>query len=193
MATVGIAGKQHVQMQQQQFFQRQEAMLAVFPRQRHKPRNLLRNRQQRFQRAVIGFPLQLQRQRKPGVRDKRKRMRRVDRQGRQHREHLVQKVIFQKLLVPRRQLAAGQQGNPLRLHQLFQLVEHRLLGVHQPPRVGMDQHQLFRRSAAIFRGVGILRPHQGPQPRHPHSVEFIKVGGRNRQKPQPLQQRHRRV
>ena len=42
-------------------------------------------------------------------------------------------------------------------------------------------------------GVALPGPRQRPQARDAHGVELVEVGGRDRQEPQPLQQRHARV
>ncbi len=150
MAHVGIAGEQHPQMQEQQVLQRQKPMLARLAGQGHEPRDLLRDRQQRLQRAAVRQPLQLQRQGKARVRDERERMRRVDRQGRQHRKDVVQKMRFQMLQVARGQLGARHDADALAFHVLAQAVECGLLRLHQAPGIRVDQRQLFRRAAPVL-------------------------------------------
>ena len=193
MAQIDIAGKQHPQMQKQQLFQRQKAVLAGLGGQRHKARNLLRDRQQRLQRAAVAAALQLQRQAKAGVGDEGKGMRRVDGQRRQQRKHRCQKMRLKEPEVARGQLGPRQQGNPLCLHLAFQAVEGGLLGLHQAAGIGVDQQKLFRRGQPVFRQRHIPGPRQFTQPGDADGVEFVQVGGRDRQEAQPFQQWHTRV
>ena len=168
-------------------------MLAFLARQGDEPGDLLRDRQQRLQRPVIGNPLQLQRQTESGVRDERERMRRVDGQWRQHRKDIRQEMAFQKFQVPRRQARPLHDADPFAFHFLAQPVERRLLGLHQPPCIGVDQGKLFGGTAAIFRHGCIAVADQRPQARDPHRIEFVQVGRRDGQEPQPFQKRHRRI
>ena len=90
---LGAVSREHpVKMQQQQFL---EWQIPHFPRagQRHETPDLVRNGQQGAQAAIVGAPLELQRQRKALARDEGKRMCRVDRQWRQDREDIVEKLV----------------------------------------------------------------------------------------------------
>jgi hypothetical protein len=177
-------------VQKKQLFQRQEAVLAFLGGQGHEAGDLLGDRQQRLQLAVVAFPFQLQRQRKAGVGDERERMRRVDGQRRQHRKDVVQEMGFQMLQVARRQLAALEDRDALGLHLFPQAVEGGLLRLHQAARVGVDKLQLLGRAAAILGQGGVAVPDQRAQAGDADGVELVKVGGRNRQEAQPFQKRH---
>jgi hypothetical protein len=82
-------------------------------------------------------------------------VRRVNRQRRQHRKDIPQKMILQMLEVARGQLGPGQDRDPLGLH-LPQLVEHRLLGLHQAPRILVDQRSCSAALRPSSDGVGCL-------------------------------------
>ena len=177
MAQIDIAGKQHSQMQQQQLFQRQKAVLARLCGQRHEARDLLRDRQQRLQRAAVAAALQLQRQAKAGVGDEGKGMCRVNRQRGEQRKHLGQEMRLQELEVARGQLGPRQQGDPFCLHLALQAVEGGLLGLHQAARIGIDQQKLFRRGQPVFRKRDISGPGQLAQTGDADGVEFVQIGG----------------
>jgi hypothetical protein len=190
MALVGIAGEQHVQVQQQQFFQRQEAVLA-FARQADEPGDLLRDRQQRLQRPPVGHAAPAPAPgENPVLGMNGKGVRRVDGQRRQHRKDVGQEVAFQKFQVARRQLGAADEVIPSASISLRRPVEGRLLGLHQRPRIGVDQRQLFGRAAAVFGQGRVAVAHQRAQAGHADGVEFVQVGGRDRQEAQPFQKRH---
>ena len=139
MAPVGIAGEQHAKVDQQQLFQRQEAVLARAAGQRDEAGDLLGDRQQGLQWAVVGQAFQFQRKGKSGVGDEGKRMGGVDGQRREDRENLGKEMLFKEFQIAQGEFGARQDDNPLTLHFLFQFVQHGLLILHQPPRVGMDQ------------------------------------------------------
>ncbi len=193
MAQIDIAGKQHPQMQKQQFLQRQKPVLTRPCGQGYEARDLLGDRQQRLQGAPVAAALQLQRQAKACVGDEGKGMRRVDGQRRQQRKHRCQEMRLQKPEVARGQLGPRQQGDPFRLHLPLQAVEGGLLCLHQAARIGVDQQKLFCRGQPVFGQRGIACPRQLSQAGHADSVEFVQVGGRDRQEAQPFQKRHARV
>ena len=143
MAAIRIAGEEHAQMQKQQLFQRQKAMLPRLRGQGHESRDLLGDGQQRLQAALVAAAFQFQRKAKAGVGDEGKGMRRVNRQGRQHREDIGHEMLFKELQVARRQLGAGDKGNPLLFHLALELVENALLGVQQMTRIFVNQAQLL--------------------------------------------------
>ena len=177
MATVGVAGEEHVEMEEEKFLKRQEAVFAVFAGQRHKAGNLLGDGQQRLERAVVGFALQLQGQRKAGVGDEGEGMGRVNREGREHGKDVAQEVVFEKLQVAPGEFGAGGDQDAFGLHLAAQTLEHRLLHLHQIPRIGVNEGQLFGGAEAIFGGGGIARLHQRAQACDADGVKFIEVGG----------------
>ena len=190
MAAVGVAGEEHVEMEEEKFLKRQEAVFAVFAGQRHKAGNLLGDGQKRLERAVIGFALQLQGQRKAGVGDEGEGMGWVNREGREHGKDVAQEVVFEKLQVAPGEFGAGGDQDAFGLHLAAQALEHRLLHLHQVAGIGVNEGQLFGGAEAIFGGGGIARLHQRAQACDADGVKLIEVGGRDGQEPQPFQKRH---
>jgi hypothetical protein len=145
-----VAGKELIQEQLQQGFQRQEADLARRPRgQPDVARELRRDRDHRPHRFGIGDPLEIQHQRQPAIGDEGEGMRRVQRQGGHHR-----KDLGQEMLLHRRQVVAGQvtgldDMDAFRRQQAAQVAPAFLLGLLQRQRVAVDQIELLRRGAAI--------------------------------------------
>ena len=186
-----VARKQPVQMQDQQFLQRQEPM--AFTGQGHKAVNLMRHWQQGAERAFVRHTFQLQRQCKAFVRDERKRMGGVNRQRRQDREHLIEKEIRQKRRILGGHIIPAQQGNSGPGHFGLQPGKHRLLPGHQAAGIQINQHQLLGGGQSIQRRGHIARQRQFAQTGDADHVKFVQIGRGNRQKPQPFQQRHTRV
>ncbi len=186
MADVAIAGKQAGQVHHQQVFQPQEPLAA---RQRDEPGDLLGDGQQCLHPPPVAFARQLQRQRKTGIGDKGERMGRVDGQRRQHRKHLVHEMTAQEFLFRAGHARAGQDGDIGLLDLAAQTVPDRLLRTHQPAGIGVDQPKLLGRGQPVVGKVRIALAHQFAQAGDPHSIEFVQIGGRNRQKSQPLKQR----
>ncbi|OIQ76901.1 hypothetical protein GALL_414080 [mine drainage metagenome] len=180
-------------MEQHQFLQRQKAVLAARCRQGDEARHLLRHRQQGLQGAPVGDAFQVQREAKAGVGDKGERVRRVDRQRRQDREHLIEEVAVQKRLVALGQLGAGQQGDTCAFHLFLQFVPDQLLCLQQAAGVVINLGKLILGRQAVGGQKAVARPGQFAQARDADGVEFVKVGGRDRQKAQALQQRHTRI
>ncbi len=169
-------------------------MRAALGGQPDEPVDLLRHRQQRVAADAVGAALDLQGQTESGVGDEGKRMRRVDGQRRQHR-----KDVRTESSRPETLRSVGGQRVPVEDEHLlaFQRRAHlgkgALLGQHQQARILVDQRKLFVRRAPVDRRGGVARAVQFAQAGDAHGIEFVEVGGRDRQEPHPLQQRHARV
>ena len=172
-----VARKEVGDVDDQQVFERQVAQAAVGRGQGYEAVDLAGDRQQCLQGAFVAAAFQLQRQRITGVRDEREGMCRINRQRRQHGEDLVEKDPFEMFVVRLGQVGGTFQHDVLRVHLGHEVNQHTLLGHHQVAGVFVDQHQLLTGAQPIGGGGGIARLGQFAQPRDPHGIEFIQIGG----------------
>ena len=188
-AADAMAGKKLVEIQGDDFFQRNEADALLGVRQADKTAQLRRHRDQGRKTFAVAQVGQRQRNGETQIGNKGKRMRRVDRQRRQHWENLFGELGVEIL-------AVGEIDFPARHHAdafLAQLpVQHRpnaLLVGDQPPRRLIDLRQLLRRRQAVGAGGVHARLHHAHQAGHAHHVKFVEIGSGNGQEAQPFKQR----
>ena len=185
MAGVAIAGEERAEMKKQQFLKRKKALAAG---QGDETGDLLRDRQKRLQPAPVAA-FQFQRKTEAGVGDEGEGVGRVDSQRREDRENLAHEIVRQEFLIPFRQLGAGQKGDARAFQFPLQLVPDGLLHLHQAARVGVDALELFGGRQTVIGTDGGPLARQLAQARDADGVEFIEVGGRDRQESHPLQKR----
>ncbi len=116
-------------------------------------------------------------------------MGRIDRQGREDREKLVEEHGFQPFALGLAGFARLQHAQSRGRQFRLDLLPQPLLHSHQVRRRGVDPQQL------LGRGQTVLAQHPDPladltfQAGDADHVEFIEIIGRDRQEPQPLQER----
>ncbi len=191
------SGEQVVDEQQQHVLERDVALAtgggSAVRRQFPEAPHLRRHRHQRVEGLGLALALQLQRQGESQVRQEGEGVRRVDRQRRQHGEQLVQELGLQPFALGLGDAVAIDHLDAGGGQLLLQLAPAKLLFGHQFAGRDVDPVQLFGRRQAI----GRQHPHPLAllplQARHARHEELVEIVGRNRQEPQPFQQRMVRV
>ena len=193
-AEPGVAGEQPVEEDLEEPLERKIPDLSLGPgREAHHARDLVRHRQQRLEHRVVLFAAQLQAHRKAAVGDEGERMRRVDGEGRQDREDLLEEVAFQGLHVRDPQVAGPEDIDAFRTKQLAQDRPAVLLAQHERAGVGVYSAQLLGRRQPIGAMRGDAFAQQAAQAGDADRIELVEVRARDRQEPDPLQQRRGRV
>ena len=127
---------------------------------------------------------------KPRLGNERERMRRIDRQRRQQRKDVAQEMILDPAPLGLGDIAAVDQHDAV-------LGQHRRADRARSPAgrwpsfetASLMQHQLLGRRQAVGAALGDALAHLRLDAGDADHEEFIKVVGRNRQEPHPLQQR----
>ncbi len=128
LALDGIAGKQPADEQAGRLFQRDQPHRAVLAGgQADETVDLAGHADQRIHRLAVADARQMQRDRKAEARDKRERMRRIDRQRRQQRENVVEKMILDPAPLGLGDFAAVDQNNADFGENAAQIAPDRLL------------------------------------------------------------------
>ncbi len=116
-------------------------------------------------------------------------MGRIDGERRQQREDVRQEIIFEPGFFRLGDVGTVDQDDAGLGERGTQLTPLRLLVLHQKHHGFGDAHQLLRRRQP-FRAFGRnTGAHLGAQAGDAHHEEFVEVVGRDRQKPQSLEQR----
>ena len=149
-----------------------------------------RDQDQRLQPDAVADPLQLQRQAEAAIGDKRKRMRRVDRQRRQHREDVGHEALFEPGAVARFEIGRLDDRDPgLGAAARASASQVDLLVLHQRAGALVDRLELLRRGQPVLAQRLDAGEMLAFEPGHPHHVELVEVARRDRQEAQPLEQR----
>ena len=193
------AWEQAVQEQPDQVFQHHEADRRIPSRgpvargQADEALDLRRQRQQGAHRAPILLPHQLQHHAESEVRDEGKGMRRIDRERREHGEDAVHEPALEPGAIGRRQRVRLAQHEACLFQQAAYLVPGLLLAHDQLPRLGMDRRQRARGRETVGRQGGDAGPFLADQTRDADRIEFVEVGGRDRDEAKTFQQRMARI
>ena len=129
----------------------------------------------------------MQSDREAEARDKREGMRRVDRKRRQQRKDVVEEVILDPRPLGLGDVAAIDQHDTDVGQNAAQVAPDRLLIACELRDRFIDEDELFGWAAAIRTALGDPFAHLRLDAGHPNHKKFIKVIGRNRQKPHPLE------
>ena len=150
--------------------------------------DLVGHADQRVHRLAVAAG-KLQRDGEAEIGNERERMRRIDRQRRQHRENVTQEIIVEPGLFLLGHVRAIDQDDPLVDQRRAQLAPLLLLVAGQRRHGLADAYELLRRRQTIRALGGDAFAHLPLEAGHAHHEEFVEVVGRDRQKPQPFEQR----
>ncbi len=189
------AREQVIQEQRHQSFERQEAArrllraVGLGARQLPEPGGLGRHGHQGMHLAIVGQALQLQRHAEAEVGDEGERMGRIDGQRGQDREQLAQEHLLQPLALDVGDVAGIQYAQALGGQLGPDLLPQPLLHGHQIGGRCVHPLQLLAGGQAILAEHPDALAHLTFQASHAHHVELVEVVGRDRQEPEPLEQR----
>ena len=186
-----VAGKQFADEKAGHAFDRDQANFATLPdvRQPRESLDAVRHADQSVHRLAVFGPGELQGDRETQIRNKRERMRRIDRERGQQRENMRQEIIFEPGLLRFGDLGSIDQHDAGLSQRRPQFAPLRLLIMHQQHDRFGDAHKLFGRGQSLRALGGDAGAHLRAQAGDPHHEEFIEVVRRDRQEFQPLQQR----
>jgi hypothetical protein len=100
-----VAGEEAFEVEEQELLERQEAQLARGRLQADEAGDLLGDRQERLEVALVGLALELEGEREAGVRDEGEGVRGVDGERREDREDLAQEHVVEFAAVVVRELS----------------------------------------------------------------------------------------
>ena len=189
------AGEHPVEEHQHQFFQQNEphhrpavAPLLLLRRQPNEPLHLGWQRQHGAHAQSVFGAHEEEGHDEAHVWNERERMRRIDRQRGQHGEHPLHEPGIQPGTIVVRQRVGLAQHDPGLAHLREQVGPDALLVGDQGAAADRDLGQLLRGRAAVggrMRDAGLGLADQAGDP---HRIEFIEVGGADRQESHALQQ-----
>ena len=184
----GIAGEQPADEQTGGLLQRDQPDRAVpGGRQADEAVDLAGHANERVHRLAVGDPRQMQRDGKSEARDERKRMRRIDRERRQQRENVVKEMVLDPGPLGFGDVATVDQNDADLRQDSAQIAPDRLLIDGEPRNRLVDQDKLFGGRQTVGAALRDALPDLGLDAGDPDHEELVKVIGRNRQKPDPLE------
>ena len=168
---------------------RPSARRGIERRQPDEAGQLARDRQQRVHGGAVALAPQLDADREPLVLDEGEGMRRIDRDRGQNRQIACAELALQPFLLGRRQLLALDDVDAGCRQLGLQAGPGLVLLAGQRCRELVDLGELLGRRQSVLAHLRDAGGDLAVQARRPHHVEFVEVGGRDRQEPQALQQR----
>jgi len=188
LALDGIAGEQPADEQTGGLLQRNQPHRAVLAGgQADEAVDLAGHANERVHRLAVGDPRQVQRDGESEARDKRERMRRIDRQRRQQRENIVEEMILDPAPLGLGDIAAIDENDPHFGQDAAQIAPDRLLVAGEFRNRLVDQDKLLGGGQPVGTALGDALPHLGLDAGDAHHEELIKVIGGNRQKSHPFE------
>ena len=159
-------------------------------RQAHEAVDLRRQRQQRHQRALVVLALQLEDRREAAVRDERERMRRIDGERCQDREDLVDEILLEPGALGRRSARRrpARRCRPRATRPAASAQTRCCSAIRIEARSRIAASCSAGRQPVVAQHGRAVGQHVD-EARHADHVEFVEVGGRNRQEAHPLEQR----
>ena len=188
MADHPVAGEETFEVEEEEFLERQEAVLAGGRLQADEAGDLLGDGQERLEVAFVGFALELEREREARVRDEGEGMRGVDGERRQDREDLAQEDVVELAAVFFGELVAGEEGDARGFEVGLELAPGDELLGHEAAGVLVDEDELFGGGQAIDGGGGVARVGEFAEAGDADGVEFVEVGGGDRHEPDAFEQ-----
>ena len=180
------AGEQPIEKQRDHLLDRQEPDAAAG--QPDKAIDRGRDQDQRLQPLAVTHPVELQRQTEPAIGDKRKRVRRIERQRRQNRKQILHETLFEPGAVARFEISRFDDCDPGLGKLGAQRHPGHLLRFHQRTGTLPDRIQLLHRGQPVLAQRLDAGEALALEAGNAHHVELIEIARRDRQKAQPLQQ-----
>ena len=184
-------GKQPVEEQRDHLLDRQKPDAAAG--QPDKAIDRGRDQDQRLQPLAVADPVELQRQTEAAIGDKRKRMRRIERQRRQHREQIGHEALVEPGAVARFEIGRLDHRDPGLGKLGAQRHPGHLLRFHQRAGALVDRFELLPRGQPVLAQRLDAGEALAFEAGDAHHVELVEIARRDRQKAQPFQQRMARV
>ena len=141
-----------------------------------------------MQALPVRHPVEVEREREAEVGNERERMGRIDRQRGQDREHELLEIAHQPFDLGRREVGRLGDHDAGALQLDAQLQPAPLLLGREFGHGRGDLGQLLGRRQPVLREGGDPGIALAVEAGHPHHKELIEVVGRDREKPEPLQQ-----
>ncbi len=171
-----------------ELFERDEAF-ARLARQFDEALDLRRQADQRIHEFIVAVLHQFERDGEAEIGDEGKGMRRIDGQRRQNRKHMQQEILFEPGEFRLGQILRIDENDAGRLEFAAQFAPAALLFGGEQARALADLDQLLGGRQPVFRARIDAGAHLAAQTRDADHEEFVEIIGRDREKPQLLEQR----
>ena len=163
-------------------------------RQAHEALDAARNAHQRAHRPPVLRIEQFERQREAEIGNERERMRRIDGERRQDREDVLQEIILQPVALPAGEIGDVEDDDAARRELACAARASAPAGKRPAPRPVRRSARAARPACGRPSEISVdARQHLPDQAGDADHEEFVEIVGRDRQEPQPLEQRMVRV